>query len=149
MADKNILMQRKKGDGTYDAYYPQTKVENVAGAASGDELAALDNALDEHLIKQATLANLGHVNHAVLETTLNTTWTGSQAPYSKAQTINGILAADNPIIDVVMSGTFATDEARQEAWGYIYRAVTAANEITFYAMEKPEVELPLQIKVVR
>ena len=41
MADKNILMQRKKGDGTYDAYYPQTKVANVAGAAKQSDLEAL------------------------------------------------------------------------------------------------------------
>ena len=82
-------------------------------------------------------------------TTLNTTWTGTSAPFSKAQTVTGILSTDNPIIDVTMSGTFATDEARAKAWGFIYRAVTSANTVTFYATEKPTVELPLQIKVVR
>lgn len=25
MAEKNIIMQRKKSDGTYDMYYPKTK----------------------------------------------------------------------------------------------------------------------------
>ena len=48
-----------------------------------------------------------------------------------------------------MSGTYSTDEARAEAWGYIYRAVTGANSITFYATDKPTVDLPIQIKVVR
>lgn len=121
MAEKDIIMQRKNADGTFDQYYPKTKVANVEGAAT----------------------------HEVFTTTLNTTWTGSSAPYSKAQTVSGILATDTPIIDVVMSGTFATDEARQEAWGNVYRAVTSANTITFYATEKPTVSLPLQIKVVR
>lgn len=31
MAEKNIIIQRKKSDGTYDQYYPKTKVENVEG----------------------------------------------------------------------------------------------------------------------
>jgi hypothetical protein len=48
-----------------------------------------------------------------------------------------------------MSGTYSTDEARTEAWGYIYRAVTGADSITFYATDKPTVDLPIQIRVVR
>lgn len=84
-----------------------------------------------------------------INVTLDTSWLGSSAPYSKTVTVTGILETDTPIIDVVMSGTYSTDEARIEAWGYIYRAVTANGSITFYATEKPSVELPIQIKVVR
>lgn len=142
MAEKNIQMQRKNADGTFELHFPLTKVGNVAGAATAADLNA-------HKAEEATLAQAGHVKHATLSTTLNTTWSGSAAPYSKAQTVSGILATDTPIIDVVMSGTFATDEKRAEAWAYIYRAVTSANTITFYATEKPAVDLPLQIKVVR
>ena len=105
--------------------------------------------VDNHAIQTATLSNLGHVKHAVLTATLNTSWSGSSAPYSKTITVSGILATDTPIIDIVMSGTYSTDEARIEAWGYIYRAVTANGSITFYATEKPTVSLPIQIKVVR
>jgi hypothetical protein len=35
MAEKNILMQKKNADGTFDVYYPKTKVENLIGGASG------------------------------------------------------------------------------------------------------------------
>jgi len=52
-------------------------------------------------------------------------------------------------VDVVMSGNFATDQARIEAWGYVYRITTANNSITLYATEKPTVSLPIQLKVVR
>lgn len=97
----------------------------------------------------ATLDNFGHVKHAVLTATLDTTWEGEEAPYTKTITVNGIQATDMPIIDVVMSGDYATDEQRVEAWGYIYRAVTGTNSITFYATEKPTIDLPIQIKVVR
>lgn len=37
MAEKNIIIQRKKSDGTYDQYYPKTKVENVEGAETPQE----------------------------------------------------------------------------------------------------------------
>jgi hypothetical protein len=106
-------------------------------------------ALDTHAETQATLNKLGHVNHVVLTTTLNTTWQGSTAPYTKTQTVSGLLATDTPIVDVVMSGNFATDETRIEAWGYVYRITTANNSITLYATEKPTVSLPIQLKVVR
>ena len=88
-------------------------------------------------------------HHAVLTATLDTTWSGTSAPYTKTVTVNGIQSSDTPIIDIVMSGTYSTDEARIEAWGYIYRAVTDNDSITFYATEKPTVSLPIQIKVVR
>ncbi len=106
-------------------------------------------AVDAHVETRAALDELGHVNHAVLTTTLDTTWQGSEAPYTKTQTVNGLLATDTPIVDVVMSGDFETDEARIEAWGYVYRITTADNAITLYATEKPAVELPIQLKVVR
>jgi len=105
--------------------------------------------LDSHKNDYATLNNLGHVKHAVLTANLDTTWSGTAPPYTKTVTVSGILATDTPIIDIVMSGTYSTDEALIEAWGYIYRAVTANGSITFYATEKPTVSLPIQIKVVR
>ena len=143
----NTIKQITRGvEGTAKAWPAGSWI--MCGAVS-ELFKRIKEEIDTHKADYATLADLGHVKHGIYETTLNTTWTGSEAPFSKAQTVTGILATDNPIIDVVMSGTFATDEARQEAWGYIYRAVTAANKITFYAMEKPEVSLPLQIKVVR
>ena len=109
----------------------------------------LKDEIDSHKAENATLSEKGHVNHGIYNITLDTTWSGSSAPFSKTQTVTGILATDTPIVDVVMSGTYATDEVRIEAWGYIYRAITANNAITFYATDKPTVSLPLQIKVVR
>lgn len=109
----------------------------------------LKDEIDSHLAEKANLSVLGHVNHAVLTATLDTTWSGTSAPYTKTISVSGILSTDTPIIDVVMSGTYSTDEARTEAWGYIYRAVTGADSITFYATDKPTVDLPIQIRVVR
>jgi hypothetical protein len=120
----------------------------VAAPSASDDIARKDT-VDNHAAQTATLSNLGHVKHAVLTATLDTTWSGTSAPYTKTVSVSGILSTDTPIIDVVMSGTYSTDEARIEAWGHIYRAVTADGSITFYAIEKPAVSLPIQIKVVR
>ena len=100
--------------------------------------------------KAVTMAKLA--DHAVsvdYTVTLDTTWSGDAAPYTKEQTINGILATDKPLIDIVPSATFADAEKQADAWALIYRAVTAANKITFYAKAKPTVSIPLQIRCIR
>lgn len=76
-------------------------------------------------------------------------WTGSSAPFTKAVTVTGILATDNPLIDIVPSGVYATDQTMLTNWGKIYRAVTSANTITFYATEVPSADIPFIAKVVR
>lgn len=127
--------------GIADAHDKVDTALTVVGEVA-EELAA-------HKNESATLENLGHVNHVTLTITLDANWEGESAPYVKTVAVEGILATDNPIIDVIMSGDLETDEARQEAWANVYRAVTGDNEITFYAREKIEVELPVIIKVVR
>ena len=100
--------------------------------------------------KAVTMAKLAdHAVSADYTVTLDTTWSGSAAPYTKEQTINGILATDKPLIDIVPSATFADAEKQADAWALIYRAVTAANKITFYAKAKPAVSIPLQIRCIR
>lgn len=141
---RNIQI-REPGNNYADVLHPETNSGMVL-MANGK---TLQNDRDSHLAEKANLSVLGHVNHAVLTATLDTTWSGTSAPYTKTVTVNGIQSSDTPIIDVVMSGTYSTDAARAEAWGYIYRAVTGANSITFYATDKPTVNLPIQIRVVR
>lgn len=115
-----------------------------------DDINNLAQAVDAHAETRAAPDELGHVYHATLTATLDTDdWTGTEAPFAQIQEISGILATDVPIVDVVLSGDWEVDEARLEAWGYIYRIVTSNDSITAYAREKPDVALPLQLKVVR
>ena len=81
--------------------------------------------------------------------TLNATWSGSAAPYSKVQTISGILASDYPIVDLVPSSTYATAVSQEQEFAKIYRIVASANTLTFYAKEKPTVSLPIKVLCVR
>ena len=124
-------------------YIPLSEKGQPGGVAKQDDF-------DAHKAETATLTDLGHIYHAVLETTLTAAaWSGSTAPYTQTVTVTGILSTDAPIVDIVMSGTYATDANRIDNWGNIYRIVTVADQITAYATDKPTVDLPIQLKVVR
>ena len=82
-------------------------------------------------------------------TLLSTGWTGDAAPYAQEVTVTGITAADTPLVDIVQTGTEETDEPMREAWGVVTRIVAGAGKITAYASEKPAVNIPIQLKVVR
>lgn len=79
--------------------------------------------------------------------TVGTAWTAKTGYVQQTITVNGILATDNPIIDLV--ATTADFEAQQKAWGKIFKVTTAANAITLYASEATEKAISLQLKVVR
>ena len=79
--------------------------------------------------------------------TVGTAWTAKTGYVQQTITVNGILATDNPIIDLV--ATTADFEAQQKAWGKIFKVTTAANSITLYASEATEKAISLQLKVVR
>jgi hypothetical protein len=100
--------------------------------------------------------NIDHVNNNDIHLTRNsftgtltTTWNGTEPPYSQVVTVSGVLATDVPSIDMVNSGTYATDEIRNEEWANIYRAVTGTNSITFYSKAVTTVSIPFQVLVVR
>ena len=76
-------------------------------------------------------------------------WTGEAAPYTNAVTVTGLLATDSPLVDMIPSETYETAEAETEAYANIYRMVTADNQLTVYATEKPTVDISIQIKAVR
>lgn len=82
--------------------------------------------------------------------TISTTWTGSTAPYTQTVTVSGILATDTPHIMPVYSSTQATALAQKEAWAKVSKADAAAGSITFTCFEeKPTVDIPIQIEVIR
>lgn len=89
----------------------------------------------------------GYAKTATYTAALSTTWTSATDYVTQTVTVSGLLATDNPIIDLVT--TTAGFEAEQEAWGKVFKAVVAANSITFYASEATETAINLQIKVVR
>lgn len=130
--------------------------DEIGGSASIEDGAVTtaklaDGAATEDKIAQGAVTAPKIANGAVSATytaTLNTAWDGS-GPYTQTISVSGILASDNPIIDVVTSGTFATDKDRCAEFSKIYRAVTANGSITFYADEKPVRAIPVRMLCIR
>lgn len=76
-------------------------------------------------------------------------WTGSEAPYKNDVTVSGFTAGmPRPIVDINHYDGENYDDAMdaEDAWCKIYRAVTGDNKITFYATEKPEINLSVFVK---
>ena len=120
----------------------------VAVPSASDDIARKDT-VDNHAGVTSAISTLGHVYEAEFTATITAaSWSGTTPPYSNAVTVSGITSSHNPIIDVIMSGTYSIDQQRGEQWGNIYRAVTSSNTITFYAHEKPTIDLPIRVKVV-
>ena len=74
--------------------------------------------------------------------------------YTKTVSVTGILATDTPIIDLVVTiptrdNTTEVFDEEQESWGKIIKAECYDGGITFYASERPSINLNFQVKVVR
>jgi hypothetical protein len=79
-----------------------------------------------------------------------TGWSTGSAPFTREITVASILSTDVPTIDIDLSAVdFANLEAHTTAWNLIYRAVTGAGTITFYATEVPAQQIVVTAKVVR
>lgn len=79
-------------------------------------------------------------------------WSGSAAPYTQAVTISGMQATDNPFLGPNYTSTDVdTVKAQEEAFSLISRIDSGAGTATVYVYEdsKPEVDIPILVKVVR
>lgn len=76
-------------------------------------------------------------------------WTGEAAPYTQTVNVTGILAADEPIIDLSPSDTYATALEEIAEWGKIYRVTAGAGTLTFYATAIPNVDLSFKARCIR
>lgn len=81
---------------------------------------------------------------------LSSGWNGSSAPYTQTVSVQGILATDTPIVDVVLDSSTSTAISQNNSWAFVSKIETSADSITATCLEsKPEVDLPIQLKVVR
>lgn len=113
------------------------------GSSSGLSSTNVQDAIDE------VVADLNEVTKTFTATIPVTGWVGDAAPFSLEIQAQGILSTDNPIVDIVSSSTYASAKQQLSAWGNIYKIITGVNKLTCYADTKPEVAIPIQIKVVR
>ena len=139
-------------DGTSSAKDGSVKTDSIEdGAVKTSKIyggAVTTVKLDNYAVTTEKIAEHA-ISHVYTQTLTAAGWTGTSAPFTQEVTISGILANDEPIIDVVLSGTYETAMQEDDQWGNIYKASTAANKITFYAKDKPTVALSFKARCIR
>ena len=124
------------------------KVDKVSGkglstedyaTADKNKVTNLPANTSEELAKKAVTLNM--------TVSLGTAWTAKTGYVQQTVTVEGILATDTPILDLIT--TTAGFESQQEAWGKVFKAQAGANQIIFYASEATETSININIKVVR
>ena len=150
-----------------------TKVDKVSGkglstedytAADKTKLANIESEANKTIVEQTTGTSTSSVmsqdavttqlnNKATTNlytaTLLSSGWSSS-APYTQTVSVSGILSTDTPIADVVLDVVTSTAMAQISAWICVSNIETSNGEITATCFEnKPEIDIPIQLKVVR
>lgn len=80
---------------------------------------------------------------------VGTGWSNT-APFTISVTVNGLTAADKPMVGLIASDNITTAMNQVNAMKYVYKTVaTAANTLKLYAFQKPTVALPIRVFVAR
>lgn len=75
---------------------------------------------------------------------------GVSAPYTQTIPVQGILATDNPLVDIVPDNEQYTALMQMNSYACISAILTDDNQIIVRCLEtKPDVDIPIQIKVIR
>lgn len=147
MPDKRAKYKVKDIDG-YSVRWFETMAD-VVKFNNGTNLQEYKNDLD--LLLSAINMQLNQkAETATYTATISTTWTGENAPYYQSISVSGIEADDNPLVDIVLSDNSETATKEQEEYAKVSDIKTTDGQIMVICLEeKPEVEMKIQLKVVR
>ncbi len=139
--------QSRDENGDIKLYATHIPVSGEEGAPS------VAQELESKMSVQAALQAIGQKASTAAYTALFSAdgWSAS-APYSQTVSVTGLLSTDNPLVDVSLSdaGTAEAGKARTDAWTFVGRVEAGAGTVTAYCYEeKPTVDLPVILKVVR
>lgn len=80
---------------------------------------------------------------------LDTEWTGIEAPYTKTVTVLGILATDEAHVDLIYTGNLEDMINEENNFSRIRKVDSADDSLTFMCFEeKPEISLNLRVEVI-
>ena len=135
-------------------YYNKTQTDNLLDTkvdkVTGKGLSTEDYTTAEKTKLAGIESEANKTVVALYNTTLSSSGWSSNAPYTQTLSIQGILATDVPVVDVVLSSTTSTAVSQLEAWGYVSKIETADGSITATCFEElPAIDIPIQLKVVR
>ena len=81
--------------------------------------------------------------------TIGTNWTFADGHYIQTITVPKIKETDDPIVDILPSSDFSRVEAELEAFGFVYRIITADNQIIVHALEPTTIPITVRLKEYR
>lgn len=102
-----------------------------------------------NILTYATPANIGAATTKTYTATVSTGWTASGNYFYKDVTVSGILATDNPVVDINAGSDNAANALYSESICKVFRITTSANSIRLWATEAIAQAFPIQLKVVR
>ena len=132
------------------------------GGATAEQGAKADSALqgvkvngtlleaDSQNIVDVIVSGGGGSSSVTYTAEIGTNWVAAETgEYTQTVVVNGILATDNPIVDVVLDTAKNTALSQLEAWSLISKIETSNGSITVTCLEEaPTTAIPIQIKVV-
>lgn len=135
-------------------YYNKTQTDNLLDTkvdkVTGKGLSTEDYTTAEKTKLAGIESEANKTVVALYNTTLSSSGWSSSVPYTQTVSIQGILATDVPVVDVVLSSTTSTAKSQLEAWSCVSKIETAAGSITATCLEElPAIDIPIQLKVVR
>lgn len=135
-------------------YYNKTQTDNLLDTkvdkVTGKGLSTEDYTTAEKTKLAGIESEANKTVVALYNITLPSSGWTSSAPYTQTVSVQGILATDVPVVDVVLSSTSSTAISQLEAWGYVSKIETADGSITATCFEElPAIDIPIQLKVVR
>ena len=133
------------------------------GGATAEQGAKADSALqgvkvngtlleaDSQNIVDVIVSGGGGSSSVTYTAEIGANWVAAETgEYTQTVVVNGILATDNPIVDVVLDTAKNTALSQLEAWSLISKIETSNGSITVTCLEEaPTTAIPIQIKVVR
>ena len=133
------------------------------GGATAEQGAKADSALqgvkvngtlleaDSQNIVDVIVSGGGGSSSVTYTAEIGANWVAAETgEYTQTVVVNGILATDNPIVDVVLDTAKNTALSQLEAWSLISKIETSNGSITVTCLEEaPTTAILIQIKVVR
>ena len=139
MAEKNIVMQRKNADGTFDKYYPVTKAANVKMEDGRDAETAIEGA---HDLAEATSEQIKIKPNITI---LATGWVDDTA--NSGYWLYNIADADitaDTVVDVNIHLAYL-----EKAESIKSANLSSVGKVTLYADEKPVENIVADLKLIR
>jgi hypothetical protein len=140
------------GEGDIDSLEPQSREEAYLKyiAQNSSEGAATWGEITGDITNQLDLNTKLDEITADFQVTLPVLGWSRTIPYTQDVEVEGILATDDPIADVILSDTMDIAINQSNSWSCISKITTYDGGITVTCFEdKPETDIQVKLKVVR